>query len=395
MELFDSLCSLVYTKLLLIDLAGVSFNVSQHFYQHLSELHLKNPQFISNLLILTAISDNYRYLLNKKMFPSIYLNTTHLDDDVLLENILAKLSIYNNSNDIPLKCPVETVSINQDEKIRHINNRADKEKSWLQQICRLEHNSLETFINDCLKWSSEDKLTTNLMASLNKWCDLQIHQQNSFDETLLSDLENVMDFINFYDYLIDQLKQFMAQHNFDDDTNRKKEKNKWNFFHKNNHNWHLWSINYNFIVLEVLTKPKLPLKFPESFNKIKENFSEKDNNNRNFSNRTDFEAHSSLWSWHSETKLREQLSWRPVFYLTRELTQSADGLNSDMNYITYKIEQSSRGQSVTVRDSWRLFVNESSLYWHCGVLCWSIIGISATVILLTVVVSVVTVISLR
>lgn len=408
LALLSGLCSLVHTKLLLIDLAGVSFNVGQHFYQHLSKLHLKNPQFISNLLILTAISDNYRPLLNKLLFTPLIWNATHSDADIRLENILTKLFIYNNSND--LKCPPDTVSVPQNEKVNSIHKGAGRDNSWIEQICRLEQNTFEAFITDCLKWSTGDQLTTNLMVSLNKWCDLQERQQASLnkdglDRTLLGELKNVMDFINFYDYLIDQLKRFIVQNNYsysspspgdsDDDIKAKERKSQWNLFDKNEHNWHLWSINYNFIVLEVLTKSKLPVQFPQSFRKMEENFTDKYVDNRHISNKTIFEAHSTLRSSSAGTESGEQFLWRPAFYLARDSSPTTDGLNSDMNYITYRIEQSSRGQSLSVWDSWRLPVNDSSSYWHCGVLCWSIIGISVTVIFLAIVVSVVTVISLR
>ena len=62
-RLLSLLESLVHTKVLLINIVATSFNAENRFYKYLTRINPES-QLMSNLLLLTILSDNYRYFLN-------------------------------------------------------------------------------------------------------------------------------------------------------------------------------------------------------------------------------------------------------------------------------------------------------------------------------------------
>uniref|UniRef100_A0A1A9ZA86 Uncharacterized protein n=1 Tax=Glossina pallidipes TaxID=7398 RepID=A0A1A9ZA86_GLOPL len=63
LRLLNKLETLLYTKVLLIDIMATSFNAKNQFYKHLSRINPRSS-LMSNLLLLTVLSDNYRHFLN-------------------------------------------------------------------------------------------------------------------------------------------------------------------------------------------------------------------------------------------------------------------------------------------------------------------------------------------
>ncbi|GBP04743.1 hypothetical protein EVAR_72124_1 [Eumeta japonica] len=63
LRLISLLEPLMHTKVLLIDIVATSFNAENRFYKYLT-LMKPESHLMSNLLLLTILSDNYRYFLN-------------------------------------------------------------------------------------------------------------------------------------------------------------------------------------------------------------------------------------------------------------------------------------------------------------------------------------------
>uniref|UniRef100_A0A1A9W1L4 Guanylate cyclase n=1 Tax=Glossina brevipalpis TaxID=37001 RepID=A0A1A9W1L4_9MUSC len=384
LRLLDKLETLLYTKVLLIDIMATSFNAKNQFYKHLSRINPRSS-LMSNLLLLTVLSDNYRHFLNVafedngiqmvqnfrqlKRWKTVatttdsQYNNGSLDnwsnEKALLQNYTSSsddsttnqpyLSEINNTNFtykwLKACSSLNFFNINENHDIcqhqeqiiencwRYLRNEQRKAN---QRDISVEHliKDLRTLFTQqlCRKQTLHDGQST-ITTITTITTATTTFQNTKRDQQLIANLREFIDFFNFYDFLIANI---LANKPTNASQPRKQQKQR-----------HV--PNYDFIVLDVV-------------------LTDDDGNNSQYNriNNT------------SSNNLLNAFKWRPLLILE----QHEINLKT---YITHSIQPGF--------DDW-LLVSSVQL-WHCNTICWIIIAVCVGFLLFTVAASVAAGIALR
>lgn len=207
LRLLSLLESLVHTKVLLIDIVATSFNAENRFYKYLTRI---NPEshLMSNLLLLTILSDNYRYFLNvafdnngiemvqnfrqQKLWQTEDKSKrNHHNWPIHLDKSVTEVLQLRESLNGVTKSSV--VAITDDEiKLQF--------QQWSKECPFLDASPINVSFM-CTNTTYLKGICNNLhvLESLNNIC--QNHTINK-QLYLIENLRQFIDFFNFYDFLI-------------------------------------------------------------------------------------------------------------------------------------------------------------------------------------------------
>ncbi|XP_037942962.1 uncharacterized protein LOC119675814 [Teleopsis dalmanni] len=407
LQLLSKLESLQHTKVLLIDVVATSFNAENRFYKNLA--HIKaNSALMSNLLLLTILSDKYRHFLNVAFEDNGIEMVQNFRQLRLWKALSSAANGSSESNETyqeyhtnanwPMHLDSSMTRILQQS--HHGSNSATLTMARLSQLheCPLANMHPTNFVNICQNYESIAQkcaayaLTNNLSANsfatteteqeiaselrniLEDICHLHKPTQayDKHQKQQIAILRNFIDFFNFYDFIIANVLRAT-------NTSQRGSSSA-----PPNVSLHL--PKYDFIVLDVVRggndnggiveidavteildatmhshveNSKRQHNIPNNTNNGRNG---KDGNNGNNGNK-----------YHNDT-----IKWRPLLILE----QHEINLNT---YITHSI--------LPGYDDW-LQLSTAQL-WQCGAICWTVVAICVGILLIIVAASVAAGIAMR
>uniref|UniRef100_A0A1A9VGW6 guanylate cyclase n=1 Tax=Glossina austeni TaxID=7395 RepID=A0A1A9VGW6_GLOAU len=395
LRLLNKLETLLYTKVLLIDIMATSFNAKNQFYKHLSRINPRSS-LMSNLLLLTVLSDNYRHFLNVAFEDNGIQMVQNFRQLKRLKTIAITDSQHNNDsleywpNAKVLSQYFSSSTTNSDDKMSQLYlsdiNHTNFTYKWLKacsslnffnindnrHICQHQEQIIENcwlyLRNEQRKVNQREISTEHLIKDLRKLFTQQLCRKQTLydeqsstvtktkttttaktttaefenikrDQQLIANLREFIDFFNFYDFLIANI---LANKPANASQPRK-------------HQHHRHVPKYDFIVLDVVLTD--------------------DGVHSNGGSNT---SHYNRINNTSSNNLLNAFNWRPLLIL--ELHE----INLK-TYITHSIQPGF--------DDWLLVTNVQ--LWHCNTICWIIIAVCVGFLLFIVVASVAAGIALR
>lgn len=431
LHLLTQLVGLQHTKVLLIDVVATSFNAENNFYKNLARIN-GSTELMSNLLLLTVLSDKYRYFLkvafedngiglvqNFRQMRRWKAMTTdgkilnwpmHLDSSVTRalqareEAMIAEEFLGNNEKTAtttstttvrPTRdtlaafddCP-QLSGLNFVEICPNIENVTGQCVQFLQQ----NHNDNNTTRNG--------KLLQQLRILLKQLCHIHpVTGHNSAEQARIANLRNFIDFFHFYDFIITSVRQQLAAQATKSNLSEIKHANVSTAKRNKNRNGNAGVAGsnddidtaagvisapmpkYDFIVLDVVHENT------STNNNNHNNNHNNNNNNDNSSVATNaaivdysggVNADTNSTSKTMPTASIDSIKWRPLLILEQH------EINSN-TYITHSIQPG--------YDEW-LLVSTAQL-WQCGAICWTIVAICIALLLVIVAASVAAGIAMR
>ncbi|XP_075146440.1 uncharacterized protein LOC142220913 [Haematobia irritans] len=429
LRLLSLLEPLQYTKVLLIDIVATSFNAENSFYKYLTRIN-PDSALMSNLLLLTVLSDNYRHFLNvafddngielvqnfrqkrhrkEIVTPTNPALSSHVGDNE--ENIDWPIHLDKSAAEVLLdKLETDasaTPTTIQTEAEMTVDNHPKEPKA---SVANVTHNKLELLG----EWIARCPFVNESLGDLNEIC-LNYHQcldpvgggkrnesitlmiadlcQTHFmehEQHLIERLRSFIDFFNFYDFLIanvlptnvNRAPRVNATFNLgEENTSAKAVINESEHVPK-----------YDFIVLDVVRKGSQtgPTSAPSNVKSTTNDIVNSTGNQQSFNTTTSAKSPIYLESTASTPNhnggpsaqpiegLTAAFKWRPLLILEQHEIHLK-------TYITHSIRPG--------YDDW-LLVSTAQL-WQCGSICWAIIAISASLLVAIIVASVAAGIAMR
>ncbi|XP_037809877.1 uncharacterized protein LOC119602434 isoform X1 [Lucilia sericata] len=377
LRLLSLLETLIHTKVLLIDIVATSFNAENRFYKYLTRIKPES-QLMSNLLLLTILSDNYRYFLNVAFDNNGIEMVQNFRQQKLEREKEKSKQAQPNNWPIHLDESVTEVLQLREDSNNKLNRTisaemAKKEFLFLQQLlkeCSVLNVSATNINLLCINSQhiKENCLNEKQQLVFERFCQ----NHNTFrEQQLIENLRNFIDFFNFYDFLIANiLNSTPAEASTISSTASKSLKH---------------VPKYDFIVLDVVRG--IANKVADATSHISVT------NDTTSSNMFDFingkhQLELQYYSLTNTTKSSSSSStpsssslvfkWRPLLILEQH----------EINLKTYITHSILPGY-----DDW-LLVSTAQL-WYCGSICWTIIAICVGVLLVIVVASVAAGIAMR
>lgn len=398
LSLFESL---MHTKVLLIDIVATSFNAENRFYKYLTRINPES-QLMSNLLLLTILSDNYRYFLN----VAFDNNGIEMVQNFRQQKIGREMGRNgdHNSNKEKQQQQQQNWPIHLDKSVTDVLQKSDnRSSSSTFNATTNEFELLQKRIEECLNFKDISKdinaiclnsirIKENCLLAfeyemLDRVCQ---NHANLKEQQLIDSLRNFIDYFNFYDFLIANILNSTPSTKSSSSSKSSKSSASTKHVPK-----------YDFIVLDVVrgignnnnnkngtsvdATSHISVANDTSNNNMFEFINGKHHhhlqqqqqhpyNSNSYENSSSF-SHSSTPSSSTHSLV---FKWRPLFILE----QPEINLKT---YITHSI--------LPGYDDW-LLVSTAQL-WHCGSICWTIIAICVGVLLVIVVASVAAGIAMR
>uniref|UniRef100_A0A1I8PTX7 Guanylate cyclase n=1 Tax=Stomoxys calcitrans TaxID=35570 RepID=A0A1I8PTX7_STOCA len=413
--------SLQHTKVLLIDIVATSFNAENRFYKYLTRIN-PDSALMSNLLLLTVLSDNYRH----------FLNVAFDDNGIeLVQNFRQKR--HRKEVQPPPPPPASLTHVREEEKndwpihldksmaeVLHVRPETAAETEMATEnhtqtaaaasasVANVIHNKLESlsewltdcpFVNEsrrdlneiCLNYQPcldrEGARNESIASQLLDLC--QTHFMD-YEQHLIDRLRSFIDFFNFYDFLIANIlpTNIKASHSLGGEASAKPLINESGQVPK-----------YDFIVLDVVRKRPLTSATSASSHAAEttgsnSTGSQQSLNSNNATTTTITGGHDKNIRMYLESLtpslsanagrasmpdegLAAAFKWRPLLILEQHEIHLK-------TYITHSIRPG--------YDDW--LVSTAQL-WQCGSICWTIIAISASLLVAIIVASVAAGIAMR
>ncbi|XP_061393207.1 uncharacterized protein LOC133328680 [Musca vetustissima] len=433
LRLLSQLESLSHTKVLLIDIVATSFNAENRFYKYLTRI---NPEsaLMSNLLLLTVLSDNYRHFLNvafddnginlvqnfrqnrkrkelQNNQPAAQSEEANSDWPIHLDKSVTKVLQLreNDFNDTTSEMEGKPPSSSADDHKtsanvshqhqRHIeDNKLQLLYEWLSP-CPYINKSHQDLNEICQNYQQcLDTVGANNESLRNVIAELCHKHFREFDEQrLIEKLRSFIDFFNFYDFLIANIVPTPAIPSKEEASDTAKSFSK-PLINESEH-----VPKYDFIVLDVvrkgaaLTSPISVVSKATGSNGSQKSFNA--TNTPKTDTNTTIATSATMNTSNNDRKHLKSLSsagiggvnatmptersaaafkWRPLLILEQHEIHLK-------TYITHSIRPG--------YDDW-LLVSTGQL-WQCGSFCWTIIAISASLLMAIIVASVAAGIAMR
>ncbi|XP_073819053.1 uncharacterized protein isoform X2 [Musca autumnalis] len=428
LRLLSRLEPLTHTKVLLIDIVATSFNAENRFYKYLTRI---NPEsaLMSNLLLLTVLSDNYRHFLNvafddnginlvqnfrqnrkrKEIHRPAQLaaqqEAANSDWPIHLDKSVTKvLHLRESENNDTVRERGEGESsladghetaANSTHHHHHEENKLQLLYEWLlpcPYINKSHHDLNEICQNyqQCLDTvGAKNESLVNVIAKL-----CHEHFREFDEQRLIEKLRSFIDFFNFYDFLIANLVPVPATPSKDEASALANGTAKTFAKPLINESEHV--PKYDFIVLDVVRKGAALTSPISVVSKATGSNSNNGGSEKSF-NTTNAAANTSNASNNDRKRLKSlsptsidvnatmprersaaAFKWRPLLILEQHEIHLK-------TYITHSIRPG--------YDDW-LLVSTAQL-WQCGSICWTIIAISASLLIAIIVASVAAGIAMR
>ncbi|XP_065363911.1 uncharacterized protein LOC135957121 [Calliphora vicina] len=397
LRLLSLLETLMHTKVLLIDIVATSFNAENRFYKYLTRIKPES-QLMSNLLLLTILSDNYRYFLNVAFDNNgIEMVQNFRQQKLDRERDKTKVTSIQNWPIHLDKSVREVLQLREGTKdLNRTSMPQNKEQEfillqqWLRECPKLNVTAINiNFICLNSKYIKENCLQAKLPEAIETVCQ---HQAMFKEQQLIENLRNFIDFFNFYDFLIANiLNSTPAAATSTSSTASKSLKH---------------VPKYDFIVLDVVrggianraavdatsqisvtndTTGSNMFEFINGKQQQEHQYHSKTNTTSSFSMMGSYENSSSSSSPASATSPTVATSTSSVAFKWRPLLILEQHEINLKTYITHSI--------LPGYDDW-LLVSTAQL-WYCGSICWTIIAICVGVLVVIVVASVAAGIAMR
>ncbi|XP_050317118.1 uncharacterized protein LOC126751150 [Bactrocera neohumeralis] len=430
LHLLTQLVGLRHTKVLLIDVVATSFNAENNFYKNLARIN-GSAELMSNLLLLTVLSDKYRYFLKvafedngiglvqnfrqmrrwkamttdgKRGAEASILNwPMHLDSSVTRalqehEEAMAAETFVGNNEHTATTTSTTTVQPTRDT-LAAFDECPQLSGLNFVEICP----NIENVTGHCVQFLQQNhndnnatrngKLLQQLRTLLKQLCHIHpVTGHTRAEQARIANLRNFIDFFHFYDFIITNVRQQLAAHATKPNPSKIKQANVPTAKRNKNQNGSAGVAGgsddidtpagvisaqmpkYDFIVLDV----------------VHENATANNNNHNNNSKSSvttnaaivDFNdgvnADTNATADAESTASIDSIKWRPLLILEQH------EINSN-TYITHSVQPG--------YDEW-LLVSTAQL-WQCGAICWTIVAICIGLLLIIVAASVAAGIAMR
>lgn len=437
LRLLSQLESLAHTKVLLIDIVATSFNAENRFYKYLTRI---NPEsaLMSNLLLLTVLSDNYRHFLNvafddnginlvqnfrqnrkrKEVQQNAQSAPTddgssssrgdwpiHLDKSVTKVLHLRENEINDTTGQSGHETPAEgnKAAANATHHHHHSQDFNDKLQllyEWLLPCpylnkSRQDLNEICQNYQQCVDDTVESPSNESLNNTVAELC--RPHFREFDEQRLIEKLRSFIDFFNFYDFLIANIVPATPPRPVKDAASDTAKSFAKPLINESEH-----VPKYDFIVLDVVRKGATltgPISVvskatgsnggrQKSFNANANNASDTANTTTNTNASNNDRKHLKTLSSAADiggvnatmpgVRSAAAFKWRPLLILEQHEIHLK-------TYITHSIRPG--------YDDW-LLVSTAQL-WQCGSICWTIIAISASLLMAIILASVAAGIAMR
>ncbi|XP_054081817.1 uncharacterized protein LOC105218644 isoform X2 [Zeugodacus cucurbitae] len=427
LQLLTQLVGLQHTKVLLIDVVATSFNAENNFYKNLARIN-GSAELMSNLLLLTVLSDKYRYFLKvafedngiglvqnfrqmrrwkamtndgKRGPETGMLNwPMHLDSSVTRalqeheEAMAAEAFVGDNEKPATTTTSTTTVRPTRDT-LAAFDECPQLSGLNFVEICPNIENVTARCVQFLQQNHKDNKNTTRngkvlqqLRTLLKQLCHIHpVAGHSRAEQARIANLRNFIDFFHFYDFIITSIRQQLAALATKPNPTKKKQVNVSTTKLTENRNGNAGDIDtpagvisaqmpkYDFIVLDV----------------VHENATA-NNNNHNNNNKSSVATNAAMLDFNSGVKTdtinsaadtestasMDSIKWRPLLILEQH------EINSN-TYITHSLQPG--------YDEW-LLVSTAQL-WQCGAICWTIVAICIGLLLIIVAASVAAGIAMR
>ncbi|XP_067620043.1 uncharacterized protein [Eurosta solidaginis] len=442
LHLLTQLVDLRHTKVLLIDVVAASFNAENNFYKNLARIN-NGSEFMSNLLLLTVLSDKYRHFLKvafgdngiatvqnfrqirrwKAMSSSSSAITEagianwpiHLDSSVtrVLEKHekamaaeAANIATTTTTTVRPTRdtlaafdeCP-QLSGLNFVEICPNIENVTQNCVDFLNNNNNYKNNS-----NSNSNSKVNGKLLQQLRILLKQLCHIHPftgHTTNA-EQKRIASLKNFIDFFHFYDFIITNVRQQQLEvavtptKPATETTATNRISKQTSQQQKYNSNTPTRTVNtqmpkYDFIVLEVVRHSVSSYSGKNNGNN--NNKSSESNTNNNRANSADAFKNMTATTNTNATKIDNKIRDNLNATFTNSLNSAADikSITSTADSIKWRplliLEQNEINLNTYIThsiqpgyDKW-LLVSTAQIV-ECGAICWTIAAIVFGLILI-------------
>ncbi|XP_053956058.1 uncharacterized protein LOC128861702 [Anastrepha ludens] len=433
LRLLTQLVGLRHTKVLLIDVVATSFNAENNFYKNLARIS-GSSELMSNLLLLTVLSDKYRHFLkvafedngiglvqNFRQMRRWKAMTTngkagggggggvteagimnwpiHLDSSVtraLQEHDAMAIELLEGGSEKATTTTSTTTVLPTRDTLAAFDECPPLSGLNFVEICP----NIDNVTRNCVEFLDKNrksnikrngKLLQQLRTLLKQLCHIHpVTGHTSAEQARIASLRNFIDFFHFYDFIIINVRQQLAAtaakqvpkttKRVSEQTTQQHENGNGN---ASGSDTKIGNINaqmpkYDFIVLDVVRD-----------NATSNNI--RNNNNNSGSIKTigttnaatiDANARVNVAAKSAadveSTASTDSIKWRPLLILE----QHEINLNT---YITHSIQPG--------YDEWLLV--RTAQFWQCGAICWTIVAICMGLLLIIVAASVAAGIAMR
>ncbi|CAD6995966.1 unnamed protein product [Ceratitis capitata] len=430
LHLLTQLAGLQHTKVLLIDVVATSFNAENNFYKNLARINASS-ELMSNLLLLTVLSDKYRHFLkvafedngiglvqNFRQMRRWKAMTSdgkiggeagilnwpiHLDSSVTRalqehEKAMAVEAFEVGSSDKAATTSTTTVQPTRDT-LAAFDECPQLSGLNFVEICPKIENATKACVSFLDKNQNDNnkrngKLLQQLRALLKQLCHIHpVTGHTSAEQARIASLRNFIDFFHFYDFIITNVRQQLEAKTPKQAYEQAAEQNKNgkgrngssipvgdDGIHTNAGYISSQMPKYDFIVLDVVHENKA------NNNNYHHHHHHQHTNDRDSKSKIttlDINSHSVNAIPNSAADVKptdsaDSIKWRPLLILEQH------EINSN-TYITHSIQPG--------YDEW-LLVSTAQL-WQCGAICWTVGAICIGLLLIIVAASVAAGIAMR